>query len=151
MKRTEQAIFTNMCMIYNDKGEVLVQDRVNKDYRGVTFPGGHVEKGESFTKAVIREVFEETGYHISSPQLCGIKDWINEEGSRYVVLFYKTDKFSGELKSSAEGEVFWAKLSELSDLDLAQGMEKMLKVFCDSDFSEYYFYRKEDGWAEELM
>ena len=31
-------------------------------------------QGESFTDAVIREVQEETGLHIRSPQLCGIKD-----------------------------------------------------------------------------
>lgn len=38
------------------------------------FLGGHVEKGESFTDAVIREVFEETGLNISCPVLCGIKN-----------------------------------------------------------------------------
>ena len=45
-----------------------------------------MEKGESFTDAVIREVFEETGLRISSPVLCGIKDWSNDDGSRYMVF-----------------------------------------------------------------
>ena len=40
---------TNMVMIENpDNGQVLVQKRV-KYWTGVTFPGGHIEKGESFT------------------------------------------------------------------------------------------------------
>jgi len=30
----------NMCMIYDDKGNILVQDRLKKDWPGVTFPGG---------------------------------------------------------------------------------------------------------------
>ncbi len=48
------------------------------------------------------------GLTIQSPQLCGIKDWTESDGSRYMVLvfFYKTDKFKGELKSSDEGKVF---------------------------------------------
>ncbi len=100
--RTETVIITNMCMVYNN-GKVLVQDRVDSNWKGITFPGGHVDKGESFTDAVIREVFEETGLTISAPQLCGIKDWPEEDGSRYIVLFYKTDKFVGELRSSDEG------------------------------------------------
>ena len=73
MARIEEVVLMNMCMIYNDS-EVLVQEKVDDDYSGITFPGGHVEKGESFTDAVIREVLEETGLKISAPQLCGIKD-----------------------------------------------------------------------------
>ena len=93
MDRTEIVTITNMCMVY-DGNKVLVQEKIDDDYRGVTFPGGHVEKGESFTDAVIREVFEETGLRISSPILCGIKDWSNDDGSRYMVLFYKTNRLS---------------------------------------------------------
>ena len=99
MARIEKVTMTNMCMVF-DGNKVLVQDKTDDDYSGITFPGGHVEKGESFTDAVIREVFEETGLTISSPQLCGIKDWMEEDGTRYMVLFYKTDKFEGTVTSS---------------------------------------------------
>ena len=57
MSRTEIVTITNMCMIC-DGDKVLVQNKVNCDWAGITFPGGHVEKGESFTDAVIREVLE---------------------------------------------------------------------------------------------
>ena len=53
--RTEQVTLTNMCMVYDDDGNVLVQDKVDSDWGGLTFPGGHIEKGESFVDSVIRE------------------------------------------------------------------------------------------------
>ena len=86
MNRRESVEFVNMCMIKNGD-KVLVQDRVSPDWPGITFPGGHVERGESFVDAVIREVKEETGLTISKPQLCGIKNWYDNEDYRYVVLF----------------------------------------------------------------
>ena len=149
MARTEVVTITNMCMIY-DGSKVLVQEKIDDDYRGITFPGGHVEKGESFTDAVIREVFEETGLQIFSPALCGIKDWSNDDGSRYMVLFYKTNKFEGQLSSSDEGKVYWLELDEMKKAKLAGGMDKMLEVFLDENISEYFFYKENDKWIEVL-
>ncbi len=149
MARTEVVTITNMCMIY-DGNKVLVQEKTDDDYFGVTFPGGHVEKGESFTDAVIREIYEETGLKISSPQLCGIKDWSNADGSRYMVLFYKTDKFEGTLSSSDEGEVYWIELEEMKNMNLADRMDKVLEVFMNENISEYFFYKENGVWLEEL-
>lgn len=147
--RTETVTLTNMCMIY-DGEKILVQDRVDTEWGGVTFPGGHVEKGESFTDAVIREVFEETGLTIRSPRLCGIKDWIKDDGSRYIVLTYKTDKFSGELHSSEEGEVYWVNKSDFPKLKLASTMEEYFKMFCDDDISELFYYKENGEWKSVL-
>lgn len=150
MDRSEKAIFTNMCMIYDNEGKVLVLDRADKEWGGVTFPGGHVEREESFTDSVIREVYEETGLRISSPRMCGIKQFMTEDGTRYVVLFYKTDKFTGEVTSSEEGEVYWTGLEELKGKKLAEGMDKMLRVFLEEDISEYYWHRADGIWVDEL-
>lgn len=149
MARTETVTITNMCMIC-DGTKVLVQDRKDPQWPGIAFPGGHVEKGEAFTDAVIREVQEETGLTISAPRLCGIKDWTNDDGTRYMVLFYKTDRFSGTLKASDEGAVYWVQLDEMRRLPLASGMDKMLQVFVDDDLSEHYFYKENGQWIEIL-
>ena len=148
MSRIEKVEFMNMCMIYNGN-QVVVIDRQKKDWAGVTFPGGHVELGESFTDAVIREIHEETGLKISSPQLCGIKDWY-ENDCRYVVLFYKTSNFEGELVSSEEGEVWWEDIDNLSNLNLSIDMNDMLRVFMEDKLSEFYYYKKSGKWQYEL-
>ena len=106
MARKETVTFTNMCMITDGNGNVLVQNRKDPSWPGIAFPGGHVEMGESFVDAVLREVFEETGLTVSNLTLCGIKNWAGEDGTRYFVTCYRTSTFSGEVKSSDEGEVF---------------------------------------------
>ena len=149
MSRAEFVILTNMCMIY-DGDKVLVQDKCDDSWGGITFPGGHVENGESFTDAVVREVYEETGLSISSPQLCGIKNWFNEDGSRYVVLFYKTNKFSGNIKSSDEGDIFWTTVDEMKSMKLAEGMDIMLELFLNDDLSEMCFEKDNGEWIAVL-
>lgn len=148
MSRIEKVEFTNMCMVCDDN-KVVVIDRQKKDWAGITFPGGHVELGESFTDAVIREIQEETGLKIFSPQLCGIKDWY-ESGCRYVVLFYKTTHFEGELVSSEEGKVWWEEIDNLPNLNLSLDMKDMLRVFTEDDLSEFFYYQKDGKWLYDL-
>ena len=103
MSRKVQAELVTMCMVY-DRDRVLVQDRVDPGWPGVAFPGGHVEPEETFTEAAAREVYEETGLKIVSPKLCGVKERLDRDGSRYIVFLYKCDEFSGELRSCDEGK-----------------------------------------------
>lgn len=151
MGRSESAVFTNMCMIYENNGNILVINRKNPDWPGVTFPGGHVEKGESFVESVVREVKEETGLDIDNPQLCGSKQFQDKEDNRYVVLFYKTNRFSGQLKSSDEGEVFWIPRSELQNYNLSVDFMDMVKIFESDELSEFYYYKEDDTWRFKIL
>ena len=86
MSKTENVELTVLCLI-EDGDKILLQNRVKKDWRGYALPGGHVEPGESFVDAVIREMKEETGLTILNPRLVGVKQFPLENG-RYVVLLF---------------------------------------------------------------
>jgi len=150
MSRQIPVELTTLCMVY-DGDKVLVQDRVDSDWPGISFPGGHVESGESFAASVIREVYEETGLTIEAPRLCGVKEWENQDGSRYIVLFYKTDKFFGELKSSSEGQVFWTTISALPKLKLGLDFQQHLELFFRDDLSEAFYENTSEGWKLHLL
>lgn len=151
MSRSEQAIFTNLCMVCDGAGNILVQDRKKPDWPGLCFPGGHVEPGESFVESVIREVREETGLTIENPILCGTKQFQTEDGERYVVLLYRASRYSGELRSSDEGEVFWIPRDSLSQHQLSIDMEDMVKVFESDTLSEFYYYLENGDWKHKLL
>lgn len=128
MASSENVILTALCMIY-DGDMLLLQDRQKEDWRGFAFPGGHVEKKESFVKAIICEIKEETGLTIQDPQMCGIKQFETDNGERYIVLLFKTNKFSGRLVSSEEGRMVWVRRSDLHKLPVATGFFDTLKLF----------------------
>ena len=149
MSRLEEVELTNMCMICDDDGNVLVQNKVNHPtWHGWNFPGGHVEPGEYVTPSVIREIKEETGLTIEAPKLCGIKEFHKlKDGKRYIVFLYTANKFSGTLKASKEGEIFWYPLSELAKSDkLIDGFAEMLPVFTDNHISEIFYERTADNF-----
>ena len=151
MARSEKAIFTNLCMVYDDAGNILVQDRKDPDWLGLCFPGGHVEPGESFVESVIREVWEETGLTIEHPRLCGTKQFETGNGKRYVVFFYKTNRFCGPLRSSDEGAVFWIPKRDLHKYTLCNDFESMIRVFESDELSEFYYYKEDGGWKLKLL
>ena len=151
MSRMENCILTNMCMIC-DGNKILVQDRKNPNWPGITFPGGHVESKESFVESVIREVKEETNLDIAQVKLCGVKQWTSKsEDYRYLVFFFRADSFSGTLKSSEEGEVFWIEKEHLHNYQLADGFAGMYEVFEQEELSENYYWLENNQWSTKNL
>lgn len=152
MSRKTKVELTNMCLVYDEK-KVLVQEKTGTKYEGgLVFPGGHVEEGESLRDSVVREIREETGLVIKNPQPCGFKDWILEDGTRYIVLLYKTDQFEGELKNSREGKVFWLDRNDISSANLIWNMRELLEIFETDQYSEFFFQAGKEnvGWHNLL-
>ncbi len=144
----------NMCMI-EDKatGRVLVQHRLPKPtnpWCGLTFPGGHVEAGESITASTIREIREETGLAVSHLRLCGVVEWETigeradgspaevEANSKYIVFLFRTSAYTGELNSSAEGRMEWMTLDAMRKGGLAPHMEEYIRVLVEDDVPQAY-------------
>ena len=153
MDRSSKIELTNMCLVYDEK-RVRVQEKTglkDKYKGGLVFPGGHVEPDESLLDSVIREIKEETGLTIHNPKPCGFKDWILEDGTRYIVLLYKADKFEGELKSSEEGRVFWLDRDMIPSAGLIWNMRELMQIFETDDFSEFFFRIKNGTYEGQLL
>lgn len=65
-----------------------------------------------------------------------------------MVLLFKTNEYSGTLKSSDEGKVFWTKLETLKNMNLAVSFDKMIDVFCDGNVQEYIQLKDGNKWID---
>ncbi len=140
----------NMCMIEDENGNVLVEER-KKSWQGLAFPGGKIENNESVYDSVIREIKEETNLNIKNLIFCGIKDWFDSKKNEKIIIFlFKTNDFDGVLlESSDEGKNYWVKKSELLKLNLSPGFENDLELF-DNDNFEIFWKELNNEWIREL-
>lgn len=148
MERTENVELAVLCLIHQGE-RLLLQNRRKKDWDGWTLPGGRIEKGESIVDAVVREMQEETGLTIHSPKLCGIKQFPIENG-RYLVFLFRTESFSGEVRSSDEGEMRWISRSELSDFNTVNDFDELLRVMLDDRLTEFQYVVDGETWNISL-
>ena len=145
MRKTENVELTVLCLI-EDGEKILLQNRVKKDWQGYALPGGHVEPGESFVDAVIREMKEETGLTVIEPRLVGVKQFPIENG-RCVVLLFKATKWTGNLHSSEEGQMEWIEYSHLSTVETVDDFEQLLNVINSSELTEFQYLVSGDDWT----
>lgn len=148
MSRTEKVELTVLCLIHREK-QYLLQDRVKKDWKGYTLPGGHVEKDESIVDAVIREMKEETGLTVLNPKLCGVKHFPTDDG-RYIVFLFEADEFEGEIISSEEGQMHWVNVADLSNVNLVNDFHELIQVMLDENMCEFQYVIEDGEWKAVL-
>ena len=146
--RTENVELTVLCLI-EDGDRILLQNRVKKDWQGYALPGGHVEPGESFVDAVIREIKEETGLTIINPHLEGIKQFPIEKG-RYIVLLFKATKWSGSLISSDEGRMEWISYKDLPNIKTVDDFDELLEVINTPELTEFQYLVSGSEWMVSI-
>ena len=153
MRKTEQAELTVLCLLQKDD-RILLQDRKKNDWKGYVLPGWHIEPGESVVDAVIREMQEETGLTVIAPKLCGVKQFPlrdgNYENGRFLVFLFRSDRFTGELRSSEEGEMHWVRWDELDKVPLVEDARELFEVMLSDDWNEFQYTVENGNWKVNL-
>jgi len=105
-------------VIIKKDGKVLLQKRIGAHGAGSwSFPGGHLEYGESPEQTAVRETLEEVGVSVRNPKVVGVtNDISHEEGKHYITIFVEADYVGGEAKANEPdrvSEVGWFALDNL--------------------------------------
>lgn len=141
---------TNMIMLRRKDEFVAILRELS--WKGVSMPGGHVEKGESFYASAVREAYEETGLIVHSMRLAAIVNWCKRgTNERYIVYLYESTDYSGDLKDRTnEGRVFYTTLEELESgkYPLAGGTLDYVKTVLTGRFTELFCEYDDSGDGE---
>ena len=92
-----------LVLIKNNK--ILLQRRFNTGYEDGKYSmvAGHVDKGEGFTQAIIREAKEEAGITLKVEDLKAVHvinhDTGSEENNERIDVFFTAEKWEGEIEN----------------------------------------------------
>lgn len=107
--------------------------------------GGHVEDNETIEQALVREVLEETGFHLLEYDFRGIVDFYNQNIFLEQMYIFTSSKFSGEMISCDEGELQWIEVEQINSLSLWEGdMQFLPLLFEESSYFEIELYYNQD-------
>ena len=85
-------------IIENDENKILIGKRKGSHAPFYSIPGGHLELGETFEEAAIKEVLEETGMLIHSLKVIAVTNNLRtykDENKHYVSIILYTNQFEG--------------------------------------------------------
>ena len=102
------------CACIVQEGRILLIQRAQDPNKGFwSFPGGHIELGETVFEAVTREVREETGVEIEPLEVFQVYDWIVRDDAggvrfHYIVNYVRARYVSGEPRAGDDAaKVRW--------------------------------------------
>ncbi len=90
--------------------------------------GGKFEEGESPEECMLREVYEETGLHLSSWRFRGIVTFSYSSWETEYMHLFTAQSFSGEIRDCDEGELKWIDKGEVLNLPIWEGDRVFLKL-----------------------
>lgn len=123
-----------------ESGRVLLPHWVEGGRSGWTLPGGGIDPGEDPADAAVREVLEETGYHVELDELLGIDSIVVPAAMRLdpsdgplhgLRIVYRARVVGGELRDEVDGStdtVAWFDLADLAALDRVELVDIALRM-----------------------
>lgn len=88
-------------ILLNNEGNILIGKRKGSHAPYYSIPGGHLEMGESFEEAAIKEILEETGMQITNPQVINVTNNLRtyeQEGIHFISVNLLVKEFEGSPK-----------------------------------------------------
>lgn len=138
MEKPVQRKLVILGVVYNDKGEVLLTERLDPEFPGAhlkwDIPGGAHELGETLEATCLRELLEETGYEVAIDSMIPFHyehTWHSPQRTlEVVVLGFKCRLVGGtpHLEDHKINDIRWVAPSEIYELPLLAGTPEFIEA-----------------------
>ena len=121
MKKERHKITPASYLVLIGDNKILLQRRFNTGYEDGKYSlvAGHVEKGETFTEAIIREVKEEAGITLLAEDLSVVHVMNrNIKGNERIDVFFVARKWTGKIENKELNkcdDLSWFNLDNMPD------------------------------------
>ena len=139
-----------------NENKVLLMRRKNTGYEDdkYGFIGGHLEEGEDFKSAIIREAKEEANIELDAEDLKFISI-VHKKGTtkNYVNIFFSAHEYSGDIKNNEIdkcSDIKWFEIEELPD-DIIDIEEKVIENYKKNNYLIEYGWNKQEQSASALF
>ena len=90
--------------------------------------GGGIEPGETPEQGLLREVFEETGLHLTRYRRRGVIDFVSDTWEDEQMHLYTADAWTGKMIECDEGDLEWIGKAQLAALQQWEGDKIFLRL-----------------------
>ncbi|MCQ2508490.1 MAG: 8-oxo-dGTP diphosphatase [Dorea sp.] len=127
-------LLSTLCYIEKEEKYLMLhriskKNDMNKDkWIGV---GGKFEAEESPDDCLLREVREETGYHLTRYRFRGIVTFVSGDGITEYMHLFTADGFEGTPIACNEGTLEWVEKEKIPELNIWEGDKIFLKLLAE--------------------
>jgi len=136
--------YDTLCYIIDDK-KLLMLKKSAELFGGGKWNGlgGKIGVGESPEQGCIREVYEESGLHVSNLKYHGVlKFWFGDTSEPLIVCYvFSTKSFDGQIREGQEGILRWIDFDEVPYEEMWEDDRHWLPMLMEgkSISGEFYF------------
>ncbi len=131
------AIEVVAALIYQRDHLLVCQRRVGGSFPlKWEFPGGKVERGEGYFKALQRELREELGMEIKSATEIFRHRYLYPEQMEVGLIFFRVEDYRGVVANQAFHRLLWVEAQELKKLDFLEGDLPLIEMIVSRELRE---------------
>jgi len=150
MENGKRGVLPASYLVLIKENKILLQRRFNTGYEDgkYSFVAGHVESGENFTQALIREIKEEAGIVLKKEDIKVVhvmsRDSGTSKNNERLDVFFVAKKWTGEIKNKEPDkcdDLSWFDLDDLPENIIPYIKEAIKNIKNNIFFSEF-------GWKD---